>query len=188
MVNQLGTDVDHPALVVATVCPAVTVTFWYSFTVTSGSPDFAALIVPVTCAYQLPGCRFENCLPAPLSVPVGEPLPSRFNECMAADVAACDLLLVMGTSLLVYPVAALPSHAPPMTVRVLFNKEPSGCFQYVPPSALRATPSDGPDTTRGDSAFRDVFVPGECDAAADALVDALGWAAERARLLDEWAA
>jgi NAD-dependent deacetylase sirtuin 2 len=37
----------------------------------------------------------------------GEQLPQRFYERMEADFPACDLLLVMGTSLVVHPFASL---------------------------------------------------------------------------------
>ena len=37
----------------------------------------------------------------------GEALPARFQECAAADLRVCDLLIVMGTSLQVQPFASL---------------------------------------------------------------------------------
>lgn len=38
-----------------------------------------------------------------------ENLPSYFSECIEMDRAEADLLLVIGTSLQVYPVASIPS-------------------------------------------------------------------------------
>jgi NAD-dependent SIR2 family protein deacetylase len=54
----------------------------------------------------------------------GESLPERFARCLKVDVQACDLLLVMGTSLQVYPVGALPDQVPRDVPRVLFNRDP----------------------------------------------------------------
>lgn len=54
----------------------------------------------------------------------GESLPERFSRCLKVDVRACDLLLVMGTSLQVYPVGALPDQVPMNVPRVLFNRDP----------------------------------------------------------------
>jgi NAD-dependent SIR2 family protein deacetylase len=41
----------------------------------------------------------------------GEGLPARFNDLQQADFAKCDLLIVMGTSLQVYPFAGLVTKA-----------------------------------------------------------------------------
>jgi NAD+-dependent protein deacetylase sirtuin 2 len=72
----------------------------------------------------------------------GEPLPARFHQLAYADVAACDLLLVLGTSLVVYPVASLPSFVGQLAPRVLINREPSGCFQNVPPCNIPSSATD----------------------------------------------
>ena len=37
----------------------------------------------------------------------GEALPDRFAQCAMQDMQKCDLLLIMGTSLLVHPFASL---------------------------------------------------------------------------------
>ena len=39
----------------------------------------------------------------------GEDLPEKFHRQMAADKDVCDLLIVMGSSLKVRPVALIPS-------------------------------------------------------------------------------
>lgn len=85
---------------------------------------------------NVPCCHACGGVLRPDVVLFGEPLPARFHERTAADLPRCNLLLVLGTSLVVYPVAALPSQVGPLCVRALFNHEPSGCFQYVPPSLL----------------------------------------------------
>jgi NAD-dependent histone deacetylase SIR2 len=52
-----------------------------------------------------------------------EPLPSGAMERAAADVAAADLVLVLGSSMRVHPVAALPSLVPPDVPCVIINGE-----------------------------------------------------------------
>lgn len=42
----------------------------------------------------------------------GEDLPERFHRLVKPDFSACDLLLVMGTSLAVNPFASLVAHVP----------------------------------------------------------------------------
>jgi NAD-dependent deacetylase sirtuin 2 len=54
----------------------------------------------------------------------GESLPPRFENLVVPDAQRCDLLLVMGTSLKVYPVGRLPDMVGPWVPRVLFNREP----------------------------------------------------------------
>mmetsp|Transcript_17495 Transcript_17495/g.24909 ORF Transcript_17495/g.24909 Transcript_17495/m.24909 type:complete len:119 (+) Transcript_17495:42-398(+) len=51
----------------------------------------------------------------------GEELPERFLSLVDMDVSNCDLLLVLGTSLQVYPVASIPQSA--NCPVVLINRE-----------------------------------------------------------------
>ncbi len=53
----------------------------------------------------------------------GEQLPSRVNDCLQKDLHQADLLLVLGTSLMVAPVARIPEFFPPHLPRVLVNRE-----------------------------------------------------------------
>ena len=89
---------------------------------------------------SVPTCSICGGSLRPDVVMFGEPLPTRFQECMSKDISKCDLLLVMGTSLVVYPVASLPAQVGPLCVRALINKEASGCFQFVPSSSLTTHP------------------------------------------------
>lgn len=54
----------------------------------------------------------------------GEGLPDSFHEAMAEDKSKCDLLLVIGSSLKVRPVALIPSSLPAEVPQILINREP----------------------------------------------------------------
>lgn len=54
----------------------------------------------------------------------GEGLPDFFHEAMADDKNKCDLLLVIGSSLKVRPVALIPNSLPPEVPQILINREP----------------------------------------------------------------
>ncbi|KAM3188192.1 hypothetical protein ACTXT7_000771 [Hymenolepis weldensis] len=53
-----------------------------------------------------------------------ENLPSLFTNCIEMDRNETDLLLVIGTSLQVYPVASIPRYLPANIPKVLINREP----------------------------------------------------------------
>ncbi|OWF43165.1 NAD-dependent protein deacetylase sirtuin-1 [Mizuhopecten yessoensis] len=54
----------------------------------------------------------------------GESLPEEFHQQMAADKDKCDLLIVIGSSLKVRPVALIPNSLPPDVPQILINLEP----------------------------------------------------------------
>lgn len=54
----------------------------------------------------------------------GEGLSDEFHSAMSADKDQCDLLLVMGSSLKVRPVALIPSSIDPSVPQILINREP----------------------------------------------------------------
>ena len=59
----------------------------------------------------------------------GEGLPSRFFERLR-DIKDIDLIIIMGTSLKVYPFAAIPQYVGPNVGIVVFNMEKVGDYQY----------------------------------------------------------
>ncbi|KAJ9449493.1 NAD-dependent protein deacetylase hst2-1 [Diplonema papillatum] len=91
----------------------------------------------------------------------GEPLPSAFND-RHADMEACELLIIMGTSLVVYPFASLPNEVSDLTPRLLLNNEPTGPWKGRSQSAVEYN-------------YRDVFEQGDCDDTVRSLVRLLGW-------------
>ncbi|KAI4470531.1 histone deacetylase sir2 family member [Holotrichia oblita] len=54
----------------------------------------------------------------------GEGLPDKFHDAMAEDKNKCDLLLVIGSSLKVHPVALIPTSLPANVPQILINREP----------------------------------------------------------------
>lgn len=54
----------------------------------------------------------------------GEPLPKRFHDNIRQDLTQCDLLLSIGTSLKVAPVANIVEKIPEQVPQVLLNKDP----------------------------------------------------------------
>lgn len=53
----------------------------------------------------------------------GEDLPERFHSAIDADRKKCDLLIVIGSSLKVRPVALIPSSIPSRVPQILINRE-----------------------------------------------------------------
>lgn len=80
-------------------------------------------------AQRLPLCPKcpEDSDPTPVIKPdivfFGESLSSEFHDSMAMDKDKCDLLIVMGSSLKVRPVALIPTAIPPEVPRILINRE-----------------------------------------------------------------
>ncbi|XP_061398231.1 NAD-dependent histone deacetylase sirtuin-1 [Musca vetustissima] len=65
----------------------------------------------------------ENGIMKPDIVFFGEGLPEEFHTVMASDKDKCDLLIVMGSSLKVRPVALIPSSIPNNVPQILINRE-----------------------------------------------------------------
>ena len=97
----------------------------------------------------------------------GEQLPRRFFECVRSDFRQCDLLLVMGSSLVVQPFASLIDAAPPGTPRLLVNRERVGVGMF----GMGGFDFDSDGT-------KDGFFEGDSDAAVAQLAAACGWGAE----------
>ena len=59
----------------------------------------------------------------------GEGLPDRFHDLLNDDLEECDLMIVMGTSLYVYPVGGIPDGVGNDCPRILINRELVGSFK-----------------------------------------------------------
>jgi NAD+-dependent protein deacetylase sirtuin 2 len=108
---------------------------------------------------DVPRCWKCSSAMRPDIVLFGEALSRSFHEKSDADLPKCDLLIVMGTTLVVYPFAGLLSRVPLLSPRLLLNREPTGPFQNA---SLQSN-------------YRDVAFIGDCDDGAQQLADALGW-------------
>ena len=78
----------------------------------------------------IPRCTSCRGVMRPDVVFFGEGMPADFSDRQIDDFQKCDLLLVMGTSLKVYPFAGLTNQVPNVTPRVLFNNEAVGPFAH----------------------------------------------------------
>ncbi|XP_012264948.2 NAD-dependent protein deacetylase sirtuin-2 [Athalia rosae] len=126
---------------------------------------------------ELPKC--EECksgIIKPDIVFFGEVLPERFYSCIDKDFKQADLLIIMGSSLVVQPFASLVDKVPPSCPRLLINKEKVGMQDRVM-KFLGLKQGLMFDNTDGNTG-RDVAWLGECDIGCQLLADKLGWGEE----------
>eukprot|EP00210_Caulerpa_lentillifera_P000144 g139.t1 len=94
----------------------------------------------------------------------GESLPPRFFQCAETDFDECDLLIVMGSSLVVRPFCAFVDHVSDTTPRLLINKEwASGGNGFI-----------GSGLRKGRNNYRDACHLGDCDEGVTKLAELLG--------------
>lgn len=122
-------------------------------------------------------CRRKGGLVKPKIVFFGEQLPDRFYNLHPEDLASSDLLIVLGTSLVVQPFAGLVSRASPTAPRLLINREPAGTNDTLPLGFRFHLEDEGEN-------WRDVWHQGDCDDGCRALAAALGWDAELEALIE----
>lgn len=128
-------------------------------------------IAPEKCQTMMlngavPKCESCGSAVKPDIVFFGEELPERFQQLVSRDTDACDLLLVLGTSLLVMPVAAIPSWVNRECPRALLNLELVGDF------------------VRGDP-LRDIWLEGSCDDSVTTICRNAGWEQDLLRIYNE---
>lgn len=110
----------------------------------------------------------------------GENLPEKFFRCVYRDLPSAELLLVVGTSLQVYPFASLIHMVSPATPRCLINRERVGEHAFAHNGCLVS----GFDFADHAANPRDVLHKGDSDAAALLLADLLRWRSELDRLIE----
>ena len=88
----------------------------------------------------------------------GEVMPQRFAELIDDDCSCTDLVIVLGTSLMVAPVASIPDWVPSRCTRLLINRDVVGTFQLKNKN--------------------DVIMQGDCDEGVRKLCQMIGWEAE----------
>ncbi|XP_015608363.1 NAD-dependent protein deacetylase sirtuin-2 [Cephus cinctus] len=106
----------------------------------------------------------------------GEMLPDRFHTLIDQDFKKADLLIIMGSSLVVHPFASLIDRVPSNCPRLLINKEKVGVEDRVM-QLLGLKQGLVFDPIYGHLA-RDVAWLGDCDTGCQLLADKLGWEEE----------
>eukprot|EP00931_Biecheleriopsis_adriatica_P006711 TRINITY_DN108075_c0_g1_i1.p1 TRINITY_DN108075_c0_g1~~TRINITY_DN108075_c0_g1_i1.p1 ORF type:complete len:373 (+),score=80.79 TRINITY_DN108075_c0_g1_i1:50-1168(+) len=107
----------------------------------------------------------------------GEQLPERFLQLHKDDLSTCDLLIVLGTSLVVHPFAGLVSQAQSRSPRLLINRDSAGTCDKLERGFRFALQGEGKN-------WRDVFHQGDCDSGCRDLLKALGWEADLDALIE----
>ncbi|WKX93633.1 hypothetical protein Q1695_011135 [Nippostrongylus brasiliensis] len=110
----------------------------------------------------------------------GENLPKRFFQCAISDFPKCDLLIIMGTSLVVQPFASMVNEVSDEVPRLLINKEKAGRAGAVERAMGVQGLCYGMKENR-----RDVFWSGTCDDGCRQLAELLNWEHELDQLIQE---
>ncbi|KAK7484438.1 hypothetical protein BaRGS_00024323 [Batillaria attramentaria] len=126
---------------------------------------------------KVPTCTKRDCTGTikPDIVLFGESLPERFANCAEEDFLKCDMLIILGTSLVVQPFASLTAKVPLATPRLYINREKGETGSRHPMMALIFGGGfyfDSPENTR------DVFKATDCDSGCQEMADMLGWGKE----------
>uniref|UniRef100_A0A915IX79 Deacetylase sirtuin-type domain-containing protein n=1 Tax=Romanomermis culicivorax TaxID=13658 RepID=A0A915IX79_ROMCU len=118
----------------------------------------------------VPKCSICKKVVKPDVVLFGEGLPRKFFTSADADFPKCDLLLILGTSLVVQPFCSLTGRVNKNVPRFLINKEKVGTRHTF----FTMFSGDGLEFDRPDN-YRDVFWRGSCDDGCRLLAKLLGW-------------
>lgn len=100
--------------------------FGEPFCIDCKAPQDAEMFKQSCMAGKVYTCVACHGLVKPPIVFFGESLPADFGTCVAKDFPKCDCLIVMGTSLSVFPFAGLIDMVPKHAIRVLINREVCG--------------------------------------------------------------
>ncbi|KAI9253028.1 DHS-like NAD/FAD-binding domain-containing protein [Sporodiniella umbellata] len=121
---------------------------------------------------NMPRCEFCKGLVKSDVTFFGEPYPQRFFEYWT-DFKKADLLIVMGTSLQVYPFATLIDVVGDDVPRLLINNELVGCYN---------SKETGFDFNWEYGLSRDASYVGSCDEAVEKMATLLGWGEDLERM------
>jgi len=129
---------------------------------------------------EIPVCSSCGGTVKPDIVFFGENLPERFFRCAGPDFSKCDLLIILGTSLVVQPFASLVDRVGPLCPRLLINMEEVGVS-----SRLDLLLSGGGLQLNRPNNYRDVALLGDCDKGCLHLAEALGWKKDLENLIEK---
>ncbi|XP_050293397.1 NAD-dependent protein deacetylase sirtuin-2 isoform X1 [Anthonomus grandis grandis] len=130
---------------------------------------------------EIPICEKCPGVVKPDIVFFGENLPEKFHHSIDADFHKCDLLIILGSSLVVHPFAGLVDMPPSRTPRLLINREKAGHRTGI--MAMMGISGGLEFDKKGNS--RDVAWLGDCDDGCQLLADKLGWGDELKELLKQ---
>ncbi|KAH3764925.1 NAD-dependent protein deacetylase sirtuin-2 [Pelomyxa schiedti] len=135
-------------------------------------------------ADSIPKCRKCDGLVKPDIVFFGESLPLSFMKRLKTDFPKCDLLIILGTSLVVQPFASLVDKVRPNVPRLLINREKAG---ITPDDPLLTLLGISPGGLQFDSPsnYRDVFWQGDCDTGCRELARLIGWQSDLETLIHQ---
>jgi hypothetical protein len=121
---------------------------------------------------RLQVCYCKKCsgLVKPDIVFFGEHLPDRFFTHKTSDLAQAELLIIMGTSLVVHPFASLADDVHEHCPRLLINREVVGTI----PQEMRALGFKN-GLWFGEGNVRDAKFLGDCDTGVAQFARHLGW-------------
>jgi len=97
-------------------------------------------------------------------------MPKEFHTLTAQDLPECDLLIVMGTSLMVAPANSLVYRIPPTALRMVMNNERVGRRLGIDYS---------------ENSIRDVYAHGQSDETCLELAEKMGWLDDLATTVEE---
>ncbi|XP_014247091.1 NAD-dependent protein deacetylase Sirt2-like isoform X2 [Cimex lectularius] len=120
-------------------------------------------------AKPVPLCEKCHHVVKPDIIFFGENLPVEFFVKAQKDFPKCDLLIIMGSSLSVQPVASLVTRVGKKCPRLIINKGKVGESLGI--------------SFKGSS--KDIFLDGDCDASVVRLAKLAGWDADLAKLVDQ---
>ncbi|CAH1126649.1 unnamed protein product [Ceutorhynchus assimilis] len=123
---------------------------------------------------EIPICETCPGVVKPDIVFFGENLPDKFHDSVEDDFAKCDLLIILGSSLVVNPFAGLIDLPSSMTPRLLINNEKVGRASGL--KSMMGLSGGLEYDKKGNT--RDVAWIGDCDDGCQLLADKLGWGDE----------
>jgi len=138
-------------------CGSIYSQSWYKEKLFKGENP---ILCPKCQGYVKPGVIF-----------FGENLPAKFFKSLHDDIPKCDLLLILGTSLKVYPFASIVKSVSKKIPRCLINNTLPDIFE----SELLCDASNSEYIFSGNQYQRDVTYIGDCDKGCIELAKALGW-------------
>ncbi|KAF9437820.1 NAD-dependent protein deacetylase sirtuin-2 [Entomortierella beljakovae] len=124
---------------------------------------------------EIPRCKDCKGTIKPTITFFGEDLPERFGDLVPEDFKKCDLLIVLGTSLLVEPFNRLITRVPATCPRLLINRERAGENMHL---------GFDFDDQRRYPVLRDALFLGNCDDGVRKLAKLCDWEDELQELFE----